>query len=374
MIMISGTLSSYSVYTPANLYARIRPTMLRAVWIVLRGSVQVLCILSVIMPVSALTINADQNRQMVQTYGRINVSWQSNAFESTNIYHPTLNSNASRLGVRGAVPLADSLNVVYQLAYGASSRGASDLSVTQRNTYIGVHNDWGLLLFGRLDTPLKMVAAGVDRFNNLDRADIRYSMIGQDRKPHTFMYRSPVFHHTLFTASVITNEFHNNHDITDHYALSVAFNHQAWYAAAAYNYAINHSDTLRLVTEYRRSRWRIGLLYQQAKQHDKKAAIREIEYPALAINRAFKQQTAWLLSGQYWLGQWSLQAQWVRSNSTALCPTHGPDVRNNQLVLGFNYQVSQNIQWITYVSSIEASSSEKTVVDKTLGLGLEVHF
>ena len=61
-----------------------------------------------------------------------------------------LNSNASRIGIRGSEPLTANTDVVYQLEYGVDVDANTD-QFYSRDTYLGLSNkQYGTLLAGRL--------------------------------------------------------------------------------------------------------------------------------------------------------------------------------------------------------------------------------
>ena len=101
-------------------------------------------------------------------YGKINVTLNKYEFDDLQGTPKTrvdgqdnwqLESNASRLGVKGDVPLVDGLKAVYKLEYEVFADGSNSNAFTQRNTYGGLQGDWGTLIAGKNDTPLKAISA-----------------------------------------------------------------------------------------------------------------------------------------------------------------------------------------------------------------------
>jgi predicted porin len=103
-----------------------------------------------------------------------------------------LESNASRIGVKGDFPLVDDLKAVYKLEYELFTDGSNSTSFTQRNTYAGLQGSWGTVIAGKNDTPLKAIAAEtIQQFKDLALGDFKYVMIGENRENNVIQYSTP---------------------------------------------------------------------------------------------------------------------------------------------------------------------------------------
>lgn len=70
----------------------------------------------------------------------------------------SLESNASRFGIKGDFGIADGLNAVYKVEYGIDAdngTNANGRELTQRNITGGLQGSWGTVFVGKNDTPLK---------------------------------------------------------------------------------------------------------------------------------------------------------------------------------------------------------------------------
>lgn len=67
----------------------------------------------------------------------------------------SMSNNSSRIGVKGSHAVTDSLSAVYQFEWSAGLTGEGDLG--QRNRYIGLKGGFGTVVFGRHDTPFKVL-------------------------------------------------------------------------------------------------------------------------------------------------------------------------------------------------------------------------
>jgi predicted porin len=79
-----------------------------------------------------------------------------------------LNSNSSRFGLKGDEDLGGGLKAIYQVESGvfAVDDGTSGFGNTLRNTYVGFSgSSWGMVKFGRHDTPVKDLGRAIDQYN-----------------------------------------------------------------------------------------------------------------------------------------------------------------------------------------------------------------
>ena len=85
-----------------------------------------------------------------------------------------LNSNSSRFGIKGDEDLGGGLKSIYQVEGGVfnaddgtgGTAGTNGFGAQLRNTYLGFSgSSWGMVKFGRHDTPVKDLGRAVDLFN-----------------------------------------------------------------------------------------------------------------------------------------------------------------------------------------------------------------
>jgi predicted porin len=103
-----------------------------------------------------------------------------------------VNSNASRLGVRGNEKLSDDFTAVYKAEWSVSGDTAGAADLTGRERYIGLkHATLGTLRLGAIDSPLKTSEDNVDVFNDLTNLDMSNIIYGQERLNNSINYVSP---------------------------------------------------------------------------------------------------------------------------------------------------------------------------------------
>lgn len=105
-------------------------------------------------------------------YGKLHVSvgqvknTTNAAGVSTSATNSVVESNTSRIGVKGSTALDNGMEATYGLEYGINldRDGSSGGSLSARNTFVGLKGGFGEVRVGRHDTPAKLATAGLDNF------------------------------------------------------------------------------------------------------------------------------------------------------------------------------------------------------------------
>lgn len=156
-------------------------------------------------------------------------------------------ARANRLGVKGSEDLGNGLKAIYQVELGLffdtnNNVAANNDNITYRNTFAGLAGNWGTLLAGRHDTPMKISTGKLDLFADT-MADYNGTVGFQDiRADNAIAYISPNwsgFQLALATvpsggatATGTTNI--NSDSISGAYSLAAIFSNGPFYASAAY--------------------------------------------------------------------------------------------------------------------------------------------
>ena len=125
-------------------------------------------------------------------YGQLNLSVDLVDYDDgvADYREVQVNSNSSRLGVKGEEALGNGYSAVYKAEWGVSGDGdAADLS--QRDRYLGLKGNWGTVKLGKYDSPLKTSQGMVDQFNDMTYTDMGNFVTGENRLNNVIGYESP---------------------------------------------------------------------------------------------------------------------------------------------------------------------------------------
>ena len=213
-------------------------------------------------------------------YGQMNmVVGQDRAGKDTGM---TVDSVASRVGVKGSSDLGKGLKAIYKIEFGADIDNNNG-RLKGRNQFVGLAGGFGTVLMGRHDTPLKM-SQPKDLFNDgaLDNGKVTKigfgsdatgaanSKGGEDRVKETLAYVSPSFANTKLILALIPHEAltgATKSSILNRYSLAVMHGSKkkGLYVAGAINSADKDSgDTtyMRISGQYAAAGMVANLMYQ----------------------------------------------------------------------------------------------------------------
>ncbi len=191
---------------------------------------------------AALLLNVMPASAGIDVYGVADVSL---TYSDNNAQHGegvSLDSNKSRLGIKGDEDLTDSLKAVWQIEgqvdfdTGVSSSGDDEdnFGIKARNTFLGLEGGFGSLLGGRYDSPYKKVSDDLDVFSN-SHADYN-AIIGRnkngvavhDYRPHsTIQYHTPKMAGVSLALAYMVDETRDSVGDSG-YAVGLSYNKGAW--------------------------------------------------------------------------------------------------------------------------------------------------
>ncbi|MAK91874.1 MAG: porin, partial [Oleibacter sp.] len=211
------------------------------------------------MAVNAETIEIEKP----EFYGKINVAQEFvQQKDAGNLAQ--LNSNASRLGVKGTIDLDAGLTGIYQAEfemYPDDGDKDSDRTFAQRNTYIGIKSAYGTLQAGIFDTPFKKAQKKVDLFNDL-QGDIKHIVSdSENRAKNSVQYTSPEFAGLTATVDHINSE---DEEINNGLSASLAYQRGDIYLAYAYDTDVSDEGTeaQRVAGQYSIGLVQLGALWE----------------------------------------------------------------------------------------------------------------
>lgn len=206
-----------------------------------------------------------------------------------------LNSNSSRIGLRGSEALTADIDVVYKLEYGINIDNGAANQFTSRDTYLGLaHKEYGTLLAGRLTT----IDDNVDFAAVLEGpnvGDIAPTFSGR-RANNAFAYVSPERNGAQFLAMYA---FDSDTDVgsivnKDQYGIGATYSTGPINAGASY-IAYGKNNHLRLSGNYAVSpTLTAGALYQISKFDE----VNSKKENTLIVSGEMKTATPWTAYGQ----------------------------------------------------------------------------
>lgn len=299
-------------------------------------------------------------------YGKANVSFQNTELESKN---PTqeqweLNSNASRLGLKGSTPIENTtIAVIYQAEYeiavddGDTGDGNA---FKQRNTFVGIQGEFGTVTAGHFDTATKLLGKEVDQFNDLVLGDIKNIMKGENRQKNIVQYSSPtVLGGLSFTAAVSPGENRdaNEDNAADGNVFSVQYQTKQFLVAVAHDTDIEDYDTTRAIFTTSLGPVDLGLLLQTAELAGETDAKQE---DSGLVSAAFNATDKWVFKAQYGVGETEL--------STG-------DQEKTQATIGADYKLSSALTVFGYAAQVENDTvGVASTTDSTFGAGVWFKF
>jgi len=303
-------------------------------------------------------------------YGNAKLSINNYDLESSspNKDNWELESNASRLGVKGKIKISDSLTAIYQLEYqiyiddGDSGSGKNNDTFEQRNIFAGLTGNFGTLKGGKFDTPTKSAQGKIDRFNDLPLGDIGNIFEGENRQSNIIEYTTPKMGNFSVSGAIVPGEDSgsgNDDGLADGVSMALKYKTDNLYVALAGDSDIDSRDTTRLVAEYKMGAAKLGFMYQDAELSDASPSQKEDE-------------DGYLLSGEFSISKSVvLKAQYSYNEIEML----NSEDEKTQIAVGADYKLSKAAKVFFYFSTIETDKDNGSDIDdSTFAIGYDLKF
>ncbi|MFQ3200352.1 MAG: putative porin [Zhongshania sp.] len=319
-------------------------------------------LLTVFMLCAASLAHAD-----VSFYGKANVSHQNTKREIGSTANQwELNSNASRIGVKGAIPINDTnisaiIQVEFEVAIDDGETG-SNHSLKQRDIFAGLTGSWGTVVAGQMNSATKNMSRDIDLFNDLAIGDVKSILSGENRLKNTIRYSTPsLFNHLSGSIAIVLSE--NSSTTQDgsvdgsttslHYdsdSVSVGFAHDQEIKGKNVNRATAHIEIMNID---------IGILIQ----------ISEISKP---INNNDEDEEAGVISLSYHANN-KLDFK-VQIGHTEIDLFNGHK-QLDQIATGIDYRISKSLIAYGYSAQVTSKSSASSILkDRTTAIGMALRF
>ncbi|WP_049629505.1 porin [Cellvibrio sp. pealriver] len=329
-----------------------------------------------------------------------------------------LESTGSRLGIQGDFDANASVQVFYRLEYGIdvdNGTNSNGRELSQRNIFGGLRGDWGSVLVGKNDTPLKtlqtntVLRSDVDRFNDSPLGDIGTYIVGENRPDNVIQYTSPILFRGLEVniaaiqaeetgVAVNANNQQDDNGFASGKSVSVTYGKAKWFVGAAVDSNVATTDAIRAVGEITLGAVKLGAIYQTAEAHDSvdslggfstfvgtngttngaQNGLNPLSEWDGASGNAFKEQDGYILNAQWKIaGPWLAKIQYANSTTT---PTNTAyqDAELEGIAVGLDYNFNAGTRVFGYFASVEVNGDEKistkSTTDSTAALGFDFRF
>lgn len=329
-----------------------------------------------------------------------------------------LESTGSRLGVQGDFDANSSVQIFYRLEYGIdvdNGTNSNGREFSQRNIFGGLRGEWGSVLAGKNDTPLKtlqtntVLRSDIDRFNDAPLGDIGTFIVGENRPDNVIQYTSPIWLGGLEVniAAIQAEETgvpvgagnqQDDNSFASGKSVSVTYGKAKWFLGAAYDSNVATTDAFRAVGEITLGAVKLGAIYQTAEAHDEgdslggfstfvgtngtgqgaQNGLNPLSEWDGASGNAFKEQDGYILNAQWKIaGPWLAKIQYANSTTTPINTAYS-DVELDGFTLGLDYNFNPNVRLFGSYGQVEAKGDEQistaAVTDSTAALGFDFRF
>ncbi len=269
----------------------------------------------------------------VTVYGKANINYNSIDIDGdpgidadgNPIDNPDkwdLNSAASRLGFKGSEQITEHLKAIFKIEFEVAIDGSdSDDALKRRNSYVGLQGNWGTILGGNHDSPLKISQGKIDLFNDLRYGDIANVFVGENRDNDIIMYTTPQFGGFAATVGITpgdTDENHNDDGPADAVSSTVYYTGDKLYAAIAYDSNVNKNNIFRATSTYHLGNFKLGAMYQYAEESQDDAGLGKvkglIDVADDYYGVVFSEMEGGMVSISYQLNNWLFKGQTAIAN------------------------------------------------------------
>lgn len=340
--------------------------------------------------------------------------------KETELDTTALESTGSRLGIQGDFGASYDTTVFYRIEYGIdvdNGTNSNNRELTQRNVFGGVRGEWGQVLAGKNDTPLKTIQTNsvlrtdIDRFNDAPLADFGSYLAGENRPDNVIQYTSPILLGGLEVnlaaiqaeetgVETAVNNAQDDNGFATGKSLSVVYGKAKWYLGAAYETNVATADTFRGVGEITLGPVKLGAIYQTAERHEDYDSVGGLtsafvgttatsvgpqhglnplaEWDGAAGATSYQKQDGFVVNGAWKIsGPWVVKAQVGQATST---PTNEAleDVKTDAAAIGVDFNLSDSARVFSYYAQLKTKGDEvintAASVDKTFAVGLDFKF
>ncbi|MFV7783387.1 porin [Shewanella marisflavi] len=286
-------------------------------------------------------------------YGKLNVTAQSNDVDGDAT--TTIQSNASRFGVKGAFELSSSLEAFYTVEYEVDTGDDVKENFKARNQFVGVKGNFGAVSIGRNDTMLKISQGKVDQFNDLS-GDLKNLFKGENRIEQTATYMTPNW--SGFKLGVTyAAEGASSQNGQDGFSVAAMYGDAKLkktpvFASIAYDADVKGYEVVRATIQGKVAGLKLGGMYQQQEETYKKDGTEVVGADS---------KTGYLFSASYTIDAAVLKGQYQDMED-----------KGDSWSVGIDYKLGKPTKVLAFYTNRDFEGDDTT--DKFFGVGLEHKF
>ncbi len=298
-------------------------------------------------------------------YGKLHMSvdGKDNGGSSSDKYNELgLNSNSSRIGVKGSEDLGNGMKVGYLIEWNVLMDEANnDKEMTSRNHGLTLSGDWGTVLAGKWDTPMKSVGRKLDLFGDKvgDTRNMSGSSTLENRADNVVAYVTPNMNGFSATAAYVFDTGNcdsNTVNCSGDNADSNAYSFNAFYNNGPILVALGYVDysadgVVRNTDIDDSSSWRVGGSYAFG-DFKVLGSYTDIE------NEKFKKNAdtdIWTIGSSYKMGNNTFKLQYAERDDLDNLDKSGSD----QLSIGLDHSMSKRTTVYAAYALVQNDESAK---------------
>jgi predicted porin len=302
--------------------------------------------------------------EWVDVYGKIMITLDK-VDEDNGDDQWEVNSNASRIGVKGKGAAGDGIEAFYQMEWEVdmADEGGADSNFKSRNQIVGLRGNFGEVFAGRHDTPTKALQKKIDIFGDLT-GDIKHSFNGEVRADNIVQYTTPKMSGLKIKAAFIPGENSPTNDgLAD--ATSIAFE----YKTGDLNLGLSFDsdvendgvDSTRLMAQYKMKAWQFGFMYQMTDNNFE-----------IMIPEERGDGSGMMASAKYTAGKNTFKIQLVNSDLYEVGGVSAKVKYDSQTSLGWDRMLGKKTTVFTYLTLSEEGDNSDS--DSVFGVGIVQKF
>jgi len=274
----------------------------------------------------------------VTVYGKMHVTIDSIDHEVTaggarDTTQTQISSQSSRIGFKGEEDLGNGMKAIFKLESSIDVTNDETGGLGARNRYVGLSGNFGTILAGYHDYPVKEVGRAVDLFPEYigDNRNILQEVTSEadERGDNSIMYRSPKmngFGVALMYSADTTQTTNVDDNDTDSWSANATYNNGPLYVGFGYldnNVSASADEQVwRLSASYKFGAFKVVGLYQDVND---------------AGGSAGTDNEAWGIGGAYTFGNNVIKAQYYSMDDVGSTANSGADM----FALGIDHKFSK---------------------------------